>query len=184
VNAPKRIGRRSSLREVAFTVCSALEDSGTTAVLTGGGAAAVWAPEAIQSLDLDFILVAANRERGPGILEKLGYQLENDRYVHPANPLFLEFPPGPLTIGGEIVTDFKTVREGNRVLHLLAPTDSCRDRLAGFLFWSDRGSLAQALAVARARGKEVDLQRIEAWCEAEGQADRFQEFARALGRGR
>jgi hypothetical protein len=181
VNGPKRIGKQSSLREVAFTVCSALEDIGTTAVLTGGGAAILWAPHAVQSLDLDFILVAASQELGPGILEKLGYHLENDRYVHPTNPLFVEFPPGPLTIGGEIVTDFETLQEGKRILHLLTPTDSCRDRLAGFLFWSDRGSLEQALAVARARGEEVDLRRIEAWCQAEGQADKFQEFTRALG---
>lgn len=180
MTSPTRITKTSTLRDVAFTTCTALEDSGTTAVLSGGGAATIWAPDAVQSLDLDFILVTAKGDSSREILETLGYRLEDDRYVHRVNSLFLEFPPGPLTVGGDIITRWETLLEGNRVLHLLTPTDSCRDRLAGFLFWNDRGSLEQAVAVARATCKAIDLNRIETWCEAEGQGEKFREFARAI----
>lgn len=31
----------------------------------------------------------------------------------------------------------------------LSPTDACRDRLAAFYHWSDRGGLAAAVAIAQ-----------------------------------
>lgn len=42
------IDRDSSLRDVAFEVCTALDRVGVTAVLSGGGAATLYAPHAIQ----------------------------------------------------------------------------------------------------------------------------------------
>jgi hypothetical protein len=61
-------------------------------------------------------------------------------------------------------------------------TDCCRDRLAGFLFRDDRGSLAQAVAVARARADELDLEVVKAWCTREGESRKYAEFLRALRR--
>ena len=52
----------STLREIAFIVCTELEKTGLTAVLTGGSAVSIWAPNDYQSLDLDFVIEAA-RER-------------------------------------------------------------------------------------------------------------------------
>lgn len=52
-------------------------------------------------------------------------------------------------------------------LDLLSPTDSCRDRLAAFLFWNDFSGLEQALAVCRARD-DVDLGRVRRWCRRTG----------------
>jgi hypothetical protein len=46
----------SSLVDVAFAVCTALDRDGITAVLTGGSAATFYAPEAYQSEDADFVL--------------------------------------------------------------------------------------------------------------------------------
>ncbi len=46
----------SALISVAFEVCTALEAAGTTAVLTGGSAATFYAPEAYQSVDIDFVI--------------------------------------------------------------------------------------------------------------------------------
>lgn len=171
----------SSLREVAFCVCDALHRAGITAVLTGGSAATVYAEGAYQSRDLDFVLTFT-APRGGEVLTALGYRLVGNVYHHAANPLTLDFPPGPLMVGGELVSAWDTLREGERLLHILSPTDCCRDRLAGFLFWNDRGSLAQALAVARAQRPRLDLPAIHAWCEREGQQLKFAEFAAGLGK--
>ena len=51
------ITRESSLREVAFAVCTALHERGIEVVLTGGSAATVYAPHAYQSRDIDFVIV-------------------------------------------------------------------------------------------------------------------------------
>ncbi|MBM4117657.1 hypothetical protein FJ251_07900 [bacterium] len=172
------ITAESSLREVAFAVCTALHQAGSTAVLTGGSAATVYAEGAYQSRDLDFVLTVA-APGGAEVLAALGYRLVGNVYHHAANPLTLDFPPGPLMVGGEITRAWDTLHEGAALLHILKPTDCCRDRLAGFLFWNDRGSLAQALAVARAQRERIELPVIRAWCEREGQLEKFAEFVAA-----
>jgi len=170
----------SSLREVAFCVCDALHRAGITAVLTGGSAATVYAEGAYQSRDLDFVLTFA-APGGAKVLAALGYRQVGGTYEHALSPLTLDFPPGPLMVGGDLVGTWDTLHDGERRLHILTPTDSCRDRLAGFLFWNDRGSLAQALAVARVQRPRIDLLAIRAWCEREGQREKFAEFAAGLG---
>lgn len=173
------IAADSSLREVAFCVCDGLRRAGITAVLTGGSAATVYAEGAYQSRDLDFVLTLAVAGGGQ-VLAGLGYRQVGGIYEHVLNPLTLDFPPGPLMVGGDLVSAWDTLRDGERCLHILTPTDCCRDRLAGFLFWNDRGSLAQALAVERAQRPRIDLAAIRIWCEREGQAEKFAEFAAAF----
>jgi hypothetical protein len=177
-----KITAATTLRDVAFIVCTALDRSGAKAVLSGGGAAVVWSDGAVQSLDLDMIFVAG----GPapsGVLTALGYSLSADQYVHESNPFTLEFPKGPLAVGGDLVERWHTLHEHRRVLHLLTPTDSCRDRLAGFLYWNDRGSLDQAVAVARKQRDHIDFATIERWCRREGHAGKHDEFREQLDQG-
>jgi hypothetical protein len=171
----------TSLRDVAFVVCTALHREGVTAVLTGGSAATVYAPDAYQSRDLDFIV--GFRSQGAdaaGALANLGYRLVGDHYEHTENPLLLEFPKGPLAVGGDLIREWETLRDGELLLHIIKPTDCCRDRLAGFLFWNDRGSLDQAVAVARAQSDLVNIEAVRAWCDSENHAEKFAEFQRAL----
>jgi hypothetical protein len=171
----------TSLREVAFVVCSALDAVGVTAVLTGGSAATVYAPEAIQSEDLDFIVQLHKPGAQPaGLLASLGYRLEGSFYVHETNPLSLDFPAGPLMVGGDPIHQWDTLQEGEQILHILTPSYCCRDRLAGFLFWNDRGSLMQAVTVAAVQRDRIDLEVIRGWCEREGRIEGFDEFQRRL----
>jgi hypothetical protein len=63
---------------------------------------------------------------------------------------------------------------------VLSPTDSCRDRLASYLFWNDFSGLEQAIAVHQARAQEVDLTVIEKWCQKEGYPEKFALFSARL----
>lgn len=169
----------SSLREVAFAVCSALEAIGVTAVLTGGSAATVWAPEAYQSRDCDFIISFARRDApAEEVLARLGYRESGGTYVHGANPFTVEFPPGPLSVGDEILRTWETLRQDGHVLHVLSPTDSCRDRLAAFYHWRDYSSLRSAVAIAQKHPVDQDL--IRTWSRKESAADKYEQFLRAL----
>jgi hypothetical protein len=171
------------LRDVAFEVCTALDRAGTTAVLTGGAAAALYAPEAIQSYDLDFILHLGGSGGAPvRALEALGYRRTGEHYTHVVNRFILEFPQGPLAIGNELIKTWDTLREGDRVLYILSPTDSCRDRLAAFFHFRDRSALESARAIYAAQAERIDLARIRRWSRREGAAKGFKEFE-ALIRG-
>lgn len=175
------IRRDSTLREVAFEICTALDHIGVRAVLTGGSAATVYAPRAYQSRDLDFIVQFHAQAAKPGdALKALGYTLHGQTYEHACNPLTLDFPKGPLMVGGDYLPKWSTMRKGRKILHILTPTDCCRDRLAAFLFWKDFSGLEQALAVARTHRTKVNLKAIRDWCLREGEPERFAEFERRL----
>ena len=103
------IGPNTSLPDVAFAVCTALHRAGFTVVLTGGSAATFYAPEAYQSKDLDFV-VTLKGTAGEAALLFLGFERKGDFYVHEHSPLSLDFPPGPLGIGEDLITSWLTVR--------------------------------------------------------------------------
>ena len=164
----------ASIEWVAYEVCTALHKEAVTAVLSGGGAATIYAPEAHQTNDLDFIITlsAPDVPSAQAILD-LGFERDGPAamYLHPNIPFTLEFPLGPLAVGDEIITEWLTKEKDGLLLHIISPTDSVRDRLAAAIHWKDHNSLLQAAAIAK--GNDVDLDVIERWCEREGGAVQF-----------
>lgn len=169
----------ATLIDVAFAVCSALDRAGETAVLCGGSAAAYYVPDRYHSLDVDFVLhVGRARIVVDRALAGLGYGRERDFYRHPALPYTIEFPIGPLSIGRERVTAWRTDRRGDALLHVLSPADVVRDRFLHYWAWGDRSALEVAVAVARDCAGAVDLARFRAWTERELNADRSYDAGR------
>jgi len=171
----------ASLVDVAFAVCTALDRAGTTAVLTGGSAATYYAPDAYQSADIDFVITFNAADDAERALLDLGFARRGDYYEHTSSPFPLEFPPGPLMIGDDVITHWNTDERNEELLHVLAPTDSCRDRLAALLFWNDFSGLEQALAVCRAQSDRVDLGVVRDWCKRERALDKYELFHKRLG---
>ena len=154
-----------------------------TAVMMGGSAATYYAPEAYQSKDIDFI-ITMHSPGGQDALAALGYRPSGDYYLHAESPFPLEFPAGPLMVGDERIERWDTSRRRDEVLHVLTPTDSCRDRLAAFMFWNDFSALDQALAVYGARRDDTDLKLIGRWCRRAGHADKYDLFLMRAGKAR
>ena len=181
-----RLSRRSSLRQVAAAVASALDDAGIRAVLTGGACAAIYSQGVYQSEDLDLILLSSPTQKAlDRAMAVPGFIRRRDSYEHPDSRFFVEFPRGPLSIGSDLsVKPAELLIAGVRVA-LLSATDSCRDRLAAFYYWKDRQSLRAAVAIASRRA--VNLGGIRAWSEREGASREFEEFqeeARAARKAR
>ena len=167
------LSARASLVDVAFAACTVLHRAGETAVLCGGSAAAYYVPDLYQSLDVDFVVeVGAAPHIVDRALGTLGYAwVSEGHYRHPTLPYTLAFPIGPLAIGREYVTAWRTDRQDDLLLHVYTPTDVVRDRFLHYWAWGDRTALDVALAVARARAAEVDLDAVRAWTERELAAD-------------
>jgi hypothetical protein len=176
-----RLGRRSTLVEVAMAVGDALRRQGIRAVLTGGACASLHCDGAHASVDVDLVLLET-----PGqvaldeALATLGFHREADHYAHPRAPFIVEFPPGPLGIGNDLEIRPVMVRRGAASTLALSATDSCRDRLAAFYHWNDRQSLRIAAEIAVR--KRIDMDIIEAWSRREGRMDGFEEFGAEVGR--
>ncbi len=175
-----KISATTSLKEVAFTVCTALDQAGVLAVLTGGSAATIWTNSAYQSRDCDFIIQYAQKgSPARAILSELGYEESGGTYRHQINRFTLEFPVGPLSIGDDVVSAWDTLHDGPLLLHLLSPTDSCRDRLAAFYYWSDYSALKVAVAIAHQN--PIDIETVKSWSQKEGMAEKYNLFLYDLG---
>lgn len=185
------LGPDATLVDTAFAACTVLARAGETAVLCGGSAAAYYVPDRYQSLDVDFVVeVGAAPHVVDRALGTIGYaRVAEGHYRHGTLPYTLAFPIGPLAIGREYVTAWRTDRRGDLLLHVYTPTDVVRDRFLHYWAWGDRTALDVALAVARARAPDVDLEGFRAWTERELAADpsydasRIGRFFGLLGRG-
>jgi hypothetical protein len=178
-----KVTRRSTLSEVAACVATALAESGIRCVLTGGACATLYTRGVYQSSDLDFVIQsAATRSQLDAAMRKIGFGRRGDQYANPATQFFVEFPPGPLAIGGDFRIQPVEYAIRRRTVLALSATDSCRDRLAAFYFWSDRQSLRTAVQIAGRQG--VDLGRIREWSIEEGHQAGFEEFLHELALAR
>lgn len=129
------------------------------------------------SHDLDFVQPGLARRPDAAMVE-LGFRKEGRHWLHPETAYLVEFPPGPVQVGEETVTEFAEIPTAHGVLRILAPTECVMDRLAGFYHWNDAQCLEQALAVARRH--PIDVARIERWSPGEAAAVKFEEFAARL----
>ena len=159
-----------------------LEGAGIHTVLVGGAVVAIHTEGLYRSGDLDLVPDGVSRGKLAGALRELGFAPSKSRYFkHPECPhLFLEFPRGPVEIGEEypVIPDEITV-EG-RVLRLLSPTDSVKDRLAGYIHWRSRANFEQAVLICRRQADRVDLEEVKRWCEKEGGQSSFLELMEFL----
>lgn len=168
------ITQATTIEALAALVCESLARGGIHAVLTGGAVVSIYTDNEFQSHDLDFISASGRKELDLA-MSALGFSRGAGRhYVHPATDFIVEFPSGPLMVGGTPVTRHAERPTPHGVIRLLTPTDAVKDRLAGFLHWSDRQNLEQALALCRAQS--VDLDDVKRWAAHEGQAERFAVF--------
>jgi hypothetical protein len=167
------LGDDAGLVDVAFAACTVLARAGETAVLCGGSAAAYYVPDRYQSLDIDFVVeVGAAPHIVDRALSTIGYTFAFEgHYRHDRLPYTLAFPIGPLSIGRDYITTWRTEHRADSLLHVYTPTDVVRDRFLHFWAWGDRTALEVALAVARVRAPDVDTAALHAWVDREIRAD-------------
>lgn len=162
-------------------VARALADAGIRAVLTGGACANLHTGGRTRSFDLDFVLQGSVPPRRlDEAMAAGGFTRKENQYIHPGVRFVVEFPTGPLGIGADCRIRPVPCKIGRASVLALSPTDSCRDRLAGFYHWNDRQSLKTAVAIARRH--RLDLRVIRRWSVKEGFLPAFEEFA-AQARG-
>jgi hypothetical protein len=171
------IHQTMTCEEVAALVCETLERHGIRVALSGGAVVSIYSENEYESFDLDFITTGLARKTGSA-MEELGFHKQGRHWQHPNSKYFVEFPPGPVQVGDEVVTEFSERQTRFGTLRLLAPTECVMDRLAGYYHWNDPQGLDQALVVARRY--DVDLDRIEAWSKRENAGARFRDFLEKL----
>ena len=181
------ITHESTLPDICFAVSQALEAHGITAVLTGGSAATVYAPHVYTSYDADFVLERDEPlEEIVDALLSTGFKRDGKSRIfsHPDTVFTIDFPRGPLAVGGDYVRETDILTIGDMTLRILSPTDCVRDRLAHFYHWDDFTALKAAVAVAAANIGNINMDLVTSWSKREDNLAKFTEFERRLGSGR
>lgn len=159
-----------------------LEGEGIRSVLVGGAVVAIYTEGLYRSGDLDMVPDDFGRNRLPEALAKIGFKPTQSRYFkHPLCPhLFLEFPRGPVEIGEQYPVIPAEIQMDGRTLRLLSPTDSVKDRLAGYIHWKSRANFDQAVLICLRQRRRVDLHAVRDWCAGEGGQNAFDEMIARL----
>jgi len=161
--------------ELAAYVQDQLYKSGIRVVLSGGAAVAYRTKNLYTSYDIDLVnIYTTARKLIDGVMRSLSFSEQGRYYRHPDSQWFIEFPPGPLTVGLEYVVNVEEIPLITGVLRILSATDSVKDRLAAFYHWGDEQCLRQAVLIRQ--NAEVDLQEVERWSVTEGKLAEFQRF--------
>jgi hypothetical protein len=155
-----------------------LEGEGIRSVLVGGAVVAIYTSGLYRSGDLDMVPDDWGRNRLADALAKIGFFATKSRYYqHPeCEHLFLEFPRGPVEIGEQYPVIPDEIRVEGRTLRILSPTDSVKDRLAGYIHWKTRSYLDQAFLICEQQKSRIDFNAIKEWCINEGGAEAFKEL--------
>lgn len=173
--------KEMSLGELAAYVCGHLQRNGIRAVLSGGACVSIYSKNQYQSYDLDFIEnISSTRKRLKDVMAMIGFMESQRYYKHPDTHFFVEFPPGPLSVGDEPVGKPSEITLETGTLLLLSPTDCVKDRLAGYYHWNDRPCLDQAIMVANKN--PVRINEIRQWSENEGKLAEFKKIEPLLAR--
>ena len=166
-----------SQAELAAFIQSHLLSKGIDVVLSGGAVVAFYTSGKYVSRDLDLVnRFASKRSAIKNAMEEIGFHEVDRHFAHPDTEFFVEFPPGPLSIGEEdnIAVHDLVLETGH--LRLLSPTDCVKDRLSWYLHFGDAQALEQALLVAREH--HIDLNEIRKWSRAEGKLPEFDAIRR------
>ena len=169
--------REMSRAELGALVQEKLRSKGIDEILSGGSCVSIYSNEQYVSMDLDMIhasLFAPKRNIIREALQELGFSEEGRYFKHPETEIFVEFPPGPPSVGEEPVRQIVDRRECTGVLRLLSPTECVKDRLASYFYFHDEQCLQQAVLVTQLN--RVDLDEVERWSQNEGQDDKYRKF--------
>lgn len=170
----KPIAQMTSAELAAF-IESCLRERGIDLVLSGGACVSIYSDGKYVSMDLDLVNTAFAKKREiREAMHAIGFRDEGRHFTHPETDLFVEFPAGPLAVGEEPVKEVNEIRLHTGTLRIISPTDCVKDRLAAYYHWNDAQCLEQADFVAHA--KEIDLDEVERWSEAEGKLDEFRQI--------
>ncbi|MFT3893126.1 MAG: hypothetical protein QM730_15965 [Anaerolineales bacterium] len=130
--------REMSQAEVAAYVQSHLRDHKIYVTLSGGAAVSIYTVNRYVSADVDLVEdTYADRTQIKAAMEEIGFREKNRYFIHPDTPHIVEFPSGPLSVGGEHVKHIKEIKYATGILRVISPTDCVKDRLAAYYFWGD-----------------------------------------------
>ena len=138
----------TSIIELAAIVAEHLHQHEIEAVLVGGLAVEIYSENLYLTKDID--MVNTNYKKPEDVhqaMAELGFYKQGRVYVNETTDITIEFPPGPLSVGDELIKHTVVVQVANGSIPILDIKDVVKDRMAAYFHWQDNQSLIQAMAL-------------------------------------
>lgn len=139
---------KTSIIDLAAILAKHLQHHGVEVVLVGGLAVEIYTENLYLTKDID--MVNTNYKK-PSYLNKvmgeLSFRKHGRVYINETTTITVEFPPGPLAVGNNLITNTTIAKTKQGEIPILHARDVVIDRLAAFIHWQDRQSLVQAVGV-------------------------------------
>lgn len=165
--------------ELGAFVADQLTKAGIHIVLSGGAAVSLYCKAHYVSKDLDFVNLYPDRaSKIDGCMIEMGFKKVGRYYKHADSEHVIEFPPGPLSAGDELISAFEIKKLSTGSLPVVSPTDCVKDRLAAYYHWGDLQGLSQAELVCKYQ--KVDMDELKRWSKHEGKLVEFKMIAGQL----
>ena len=152
--------------------------AGDPPVLVGGATVELYTGGAYKTGDFDF--VGRVTDEATRSLEEAGFRKRGRHWVHEGAQIYIELPAPSFDRPVRI----DAIRMGEWTVVLLSPEDVLVDRLAAWKFWKVPVEGINSYLLYRARGSEMDGDRLEAIAAAEGVADALDSLRRLATRAR
>lgn len=137
-----------AITELASIVAAHLRQWRIEVVLVGGLAVEIYTENLYLTKDIDMVNTNFQKpSRLHKAMRELGFIKQGRIYVNETTDITVEFPPGPLAVGDELIKQTVLIQLANGVIPVLSVNDVVKDRLAAFFHWNDRQSLVQAVAI-------------------------------------
>ncbi len=165
--------------ELGAYVQSHLGAKGIDVVLSGGAVVAIYTSGKYVSPDLDLVnRFSVKHSAIKSAMEELGFQEVGRHFEHPDSEFFADFPPGPLSLGEEYISQIDEIEKETGILRVISPTDCVKDRLAWYYQYGDIQCLSQAILVSN--DNRIDIDEIRKWSEREGKLEEFEKISAQL----
>ena len=159
--------KASNTLKLAVEISDLLRKNGVETVLCGGGCVTIYTEEKYISGDLDFVnSYEISYQRIESILSQIGFKKTGRIFIKHDAPLSIDFVNPPLTVGFEHIQITNEIELEGKILKLLTPTDSVKDRLAAYFYWNSKPSMEQAILVCK--NQKIDFKNIQEWIKKEG----------------
>jgi hypothetical protein len=138
-------------REVAFVITNTLDKAGISAVLSGKGAAMIYAPDAFPETAKDLLLSFSVSKSAESMMQFLGFSgtPTSGLYLHPD----LSYPV-ELTIG--LPAAWNTIRQNKVDLKIVKPIFCVRERMQAATIGKNAEAARQAAAIALSQSVSIE----------------------------
>lgn len=163
----------TNITELAAVVAEHLIDQGIEVVLVGGLAVEIYTENLYLTKDIDMVNTNYSPTKALNTaMGELGFYKQGRVYVNDTTDITVEFPPGPLSVGDELIKTTTRQQIGNKTIPVLTIEDVTKDRLAAYIHWRDSSSLIQATTILIKH--QLQPESFKTFCEQEGTSAHYE----------